>query len=42
MWQSYRHVGVAEAVVRRAPCPVLVYRESPEKLIHDRPLGTGE
>lgn len=34
--------SVAEAVVRRAPCPVLVYRESPEKLIHDRPLGTGE
>jgi nucleotide-binding universal stress UspA family protein len=28
--------SVAEGVVRRAPCPVLVYRETPEKLAESR------
>jgi len=28
--------SVAEAIVRRAPCPVLVYRETAEKLSSDR------
>jgi len=29
--------SVAEAIVRRAPCPVLVYRETSEKLSSGRP-----
>jgi nucleotide-binding universal stress UspA family protein len=33
--------SVAEAIVRRAPCPVLVYREAAERLAHRRqPVGT--
>jgi hypothetical protein len=29
--------SVAEAIVRRAPCPVLVYRETAEKLAGRKP-----
>jgi universal stress protein A len=32
--------SVAEAIVRRAPCPVLVYRESAEKLAAGKPAAT--
>jgi hypothetical protein len=33
--------SVAEAIVRRAPCPVLVYREAAERLAHrGQPVGT--
>jgi nucleotide-binding universal stress UspA family protein len=33
--------SVAEAIVRRAPCPVLVYREAAERLAQrGQPVGT--
>jgi nucleotide-binding universal stress UspA family protein len=32
--------SVAEAIVRRAPCPVLVYRETSENLSSGRPQAT--
>ncbi len=32
--------SVAEAIVRRAPCPVLVYRETAEKLTAKKPAAT--
>ena len=32
--------SVAEAIVRRAPCPVLVYRETAEKLAHKKAAAT--
>ena len=32
--------SVAEAIVRRAPCPVLVYRETAEKLATKKPAAT--
>lgn len=33
--------SVAEAIVRRAPCPVLVYRETAEKLVGKKPAAAG-
>lgn len=33
--------SVAEAVVRRAPCPVLVYRETAAKLADQKPVAAG-
>jgi nucleotide-binding universal stress UspA family protein len=33
--------SVAEAIVRRAPCPVLVYRETAEKLAAKKPAAAG-
>jgi len=32
--------SVAEAIVRRAPCPVLIYRETAEKLAASKPAAT--
>jgi nucleotide-binding universal stress UspA family protein len=33
--------SVAEAIVRRAPCPVLVYRETAERLAAKKPAAAG-
>jgi len=33
--------SVAEAIVRRSPCPVLVYRETAAKLAEKKPLAAG-
>jgi nucleotide-binding universal stress UspA family protein len=32
--------SVAEQIVRRAPCPVLIYRETAEKLAANRPQAS--